>query len=261
MPKISDEFEKLVSDAEAQAFTGWDFSYISGRCVEERPPWDYHGIVLRFLKTSGSLLDLGTGGGELLGSLQPLPKVTVATEGYAPNTAVALSNLRPFGADIVQNFCDDNGRGPQRGALPFRNSAFELVIDRNESYMAEEVFRVLKPGGRFVTQQVGEGNDMELRRVFGTLHGGQGWTLDRATDDVSKAGLVVEEQGRCSTKSRFLDVGALVYFMRAMPWEFPGFSAHKFDRELREVDAEIRSRGRFDVTTTRFYLVARKPEQ
>ena len=31
--------------------------------------------------------------------------------------------------------------------LPFRDSAFDLVIDRHEAYLSAEVFRILHPGG------------------------------------------------------------------------------------------------------------------
>ena len=39
-----------------------------------------------------------------------------------------------------------------RAALPFEDGRFETVIDRHEELVAGEVYRVLRPGGRFITQ-------------------------------------------------------------------------------------------------------------
>ncbi len=33
-------FEDLVAQADAADVTGWDFSWLKGRAIEERPPWE-----------------------------------------------------------------------------------------------------------------------------------------------------------------------------------------------------------------------------
>jgi SAM-dependent methyltransferase len=189
--------------------------------------------------------------------------VTCATEGYQPNTKVALANLRPCGASVVRTWCDDEGRKPRRGALPFRTASFDLVIDRHEPYLPEEVFRVLKKGGQFVTQQVGERNNVELRRLFGVpdrfwSDRFGGWNLTRATDELLKAGFRVKEKRESIVRSRFLDVGAIVYHLRVVPWDVPDFTVSRFEKELRKAHSAIVENGSFDVTTSRFYLIATK---
>jgi len=74
-------FDKLVDEACHQEFSGWDFVYVSNRMIESQPSWDYRQLVLDKIKNATSLLDLDTGGGEFLSSLQPLPPITCATEG------------------------------------------------------------------------------------------------------------------------------------------------------------------------------------
>ena len=46
--------------------------------------------------------------------------------------------------------------------LPFGAGAFELVLNRHEELDPAEVARILAPGGRFLTQQVGSDNWREL---------------------------------------------------------------------------------------------------
>jgi protein-L-isoaspartate O-methyltransferase len=86
------------------------------------------------MKKAESMLDMGTGGGERLASLQPLPKVTYATEAYAPNVPIARKRLEPLGVKVVQIMSDDN--------LPFANKTFDLIINHHEAYSVKEVYRI-----------------------------------------------------------------------------------------------------------------------
>lgn len=61
-------FEKLVSEALQQEFTGWDFSFLEKRCVENPTSWNYRQRILEHIESATSLLDMGTGGGEFLAS-------------------------------------------------------------------------------------------------------------------------------------------------------------------------------------------------
>jgi len=60
---------ELIKQWEAEenfAFQGWDFSHLNGRWHSPEPPWDYKAIVKSYLKDTDILLDMGTGGGEVL---------------------------------------------------------------------------------------------------------------------------------------------------------------------------------------------------
>ena len=91
--------ERLHAE-ETEPFEGWDFSHLQGRMHEDQLSWDYTSIVREALPGAASLLDMGTGGGEFLSSLEPLPPNTHATEGYAPNVPVARARLEPLGIQV-----------------------------------------------------------------------------------------------------------------------------------------------------------------
>ncbi|MCZ7671964.1 MAG: hypothetical protein M5U34_34940 [Chloroflexi bacterium] len=79
-------------------FKGWDFSYIRERMIEESPPWSYKALAMTLMAQADSLLDMGTGGGErLLSMREAWPPQVFATEGYAPNVALARKKLEPWG--------------------------------------------------------------------------------------------------------------------------------------------------------------------
>jgi protein-L-isoaspartate O-methyltransferase len=123
--KDNELFDFLVSEAE-HPFSGWDFSYINSRLVEAPLTWSYSSKILPLIRTSESLLDMGTGGGELLATLSPLPKHTCATEGYKPNVSIAKSKLDPLGVKVVYSKNDEN--------LSFNTEEFELIINRHDYY-------------------------------------------------------------------------------------------------------------------------------
>ena len=235
---------------------GWDFSHIEGRYREEEDlPWDYAAIVRSFLRDEMKLLDTDTGGGEFLLSLGHPYENTAATEGYAPNVALCRERLLPLGIDL--RACDDAAR------IPFDDAAFDMVINRHGDFEPREIKRLLKPGGLFITQQVGDDNDREL--VEAVLPGAEkpfphaNLTVQRAAfEGEGFAILMAEEAFR---PIAFYDVGAFVWFAHIIQWEFPGFSVDRcFDRLLK-LQETVEREGRFGGTIHRYLLAAQKPER
>lgn len=62
-------FHTWIKEAQAAAFSGWDFSWVAGRMIQEDPPWDYPALVRSYITNVHSLLDMGTGDGEFLATL------------------------------------------------------------------------------------------------------------------------------------------------------------------------------------------------
>jgi len=153
-----DRFDELISEAWQHDFAGWNFSFVAKRMLESQPSWDYQQLVLEKIRAANSLLDLDTGGGEFLASLQPLPHQTCATEGYARNVPVAQARLEPLGVHVFDTLATV--------PLPFEDHSFDLVINRHGDFLASEVYRILKSGKRFVTQQVGGKNNIELNAML-----------------------------------------------------------------------------------------------
>jgi hypothetical protein len=253
----SDEFERLIAEAQSQKFSGWDFSWLRDRLVQETPPWDYKQEVVKEFPKIRSLLDLGTGGGEFLSSLEQLPRRTYATEGYLPNVAIARDRLKPLRVDVIRTYSDDNTKRPQVGALPFRTESLDMIIDRHESFVAGEVYRVLK-GGIFLTQQAGSANYPELNGFLGALKTEADWDLQIAKQQISEAGLVVISGREAQLESWFKDIGAVVFYLLAVPWQLEGFTVARYLDKLRELHQLIGQTGSFNVTARRFYLRSMK---
>src|SRR6185437_8831345 len=101
--------------------------------------------------------------------------------------------------------------------------------------------RVLRPGGCFITQQVGVDNDVRLNELLGIPHDvpWEDWRLATARAQLEAAGLRVSAAREAFPVARFYDVGAVVYYLNAVPWQVPGFSVERQRDALRHIHALI----------------------
>ena len=249
----TEELKAIWKNEENCAFIkGWDFSHIHGRCDEGSLPWDYEAVIRSFLKDDIKLLDYDTGGGEFLLSLQHPYENTAATEGYPPNAALCKERLLPLGIDLRE--CSDAAR------IPFDDESFDMIINRHGSFYPPEIWRLLKPGGLFITQQVGSDNDRELVEMVlpGTAKPFPHENLPEQKTQFLDAGFEILRAEEAFVPISFYDVGAFVWFARIIEWEFPGFSVDRcFDR-LLQLQKVIERDGRISGTVHRYLIAAGK---
>lgn len=252
------DFDKRIDfwryEERAAHIHGWDFSHIDDRYTEcAELSWDYREVILKYLKADMKLLDIDTGGGEFLLSLKhPFENIS-ATEAYPPNVELCRNTLLPLGIDFRE--------GDGKGKLPFDDCVFDMVINRHGDFNAEELYRVLKVGGLFVTQQVGAENDRELVELLLPKQKEVPFPEQYIKLTVEKfydAGFKVLDQQESFQPIRFYDVGALVWFARIIEWEFPGFSVDNCLDELCYAQEILDTQGYIEGRAHRFLLVAQK---
>lgn len=255
---LTDRYDRLVEEAMAAPVEGWDFGWLDGRAEGSEPSWSYPALA-RGLLAQGpdGLLDIDTGGGELLASLAeltPLPTGSWATEGWQPNIPVARRRLDPLGVTVLP--------APDADHLPLPDAAVRLVLNRHGRLSAPEVARVLRPGGLLLTQQVGGEDCSELNTLLGAPRSDDpdGWQLNVARRELSAAGLRVTDAREERPTLFFHDIGAVVYQLRLVSWQIPDFGPRRYESALRRLHQRIESDGPLAVRTHRFLLQAvRRP--
>ncbi len=254
-------FEELVAEGAAVPTEGWDFSWFEGRATEARPSWGYARSMADRLAAATAVLDLQTGGGEVLdfalGAAAPeAPALTVATEGWPPNLAKATALLRPRGVAVVAS--------PEDAPLPFADAAFDLVVSRHPvSANWPEIARVLEPGGTYFAQHVGPASVFELVEYFlGPLSQEQrsGRHPDRERAGAEAAGLEIVDLRAERLRVEFHDIAAVVHFLRKVVWMVPGFTVEAYEPQLRALYEQIESEGPFVAHSARHLFDARKPK-
>lgn len=235
---------------------GWDFSCLEHRfdSGENNLPWDFYQIIKQYVKPTDRLLDIDTGGGEFLLSLGHTHALTSATEGYAPNVALCREKFAHLGIDFHEM--------TDAGEMPFAEQEFDVILNRHGRYDVHELFRVLKPDGIFITQQVGEWNDWEL--VKKVLPDAQrkfkGHCLASQVKLFQEAGFEILEHDEAYCPIQFYDTGAFIWFAKVIEWEFMNFSVDSCFENLLAVEQEIQDKGFVSGRIHRFYLVAKKKD-
>jgi hypothetical protein len=141
--------------ASAQPRTGWDFSRM--QTLRAPVPWDYGDVVARYLGPSDDVLDVGTGDGRQFASLtgkfrrglgidtDPEMIRLAAQEHSGPSLEFRVGSARLEGV----------------------TTSFPVIINRHSVLELDAVAAHLKPGGYFITQQVGERNMACVRQALG----------------------------------------------------------------------------------------------
>jgi len=166
-------------------------------------PWDYADIVAQHLQTESDLLDIGTGGGETLLAFAPLFRSAL-------------------GIDIDPGMIDTATRNAHgRSNVTFRLSShelegvpetFDIALNRHAPFSAPALARHLKPGGLFITQQVGERNMGNVKRALGQ----RASSPPVAREMFEGTGLRVVELREYDVEYTVKDVESLVFWLQAL---------------------------------------------
>jgi SAM-dependent methyltransferase len=133
---------------------GWDFT---GMNVLRQPvPWDYHDVVLRYLRSSDVVLDVGTGAGERLRDLAPAFGHGLGID--ADPEMIRLARQNP-GGNLSFRVCSQRLESVPR--------TFHVILDRHAPFDLTAIAAHLRPGGYFITQQVGERNMACVKAALG----------------------------------------------------------------------------------------------
>jgi oxygen-dependent protoporphyrinogen oxidase len=136
------------------------------------------------------------------------PSRIAATESWPPNVELARRRLGPFGVTVAE--------AADEAVLPFGDGSFDLVVSRHPVVTRwTELARVLRPGGAFLSQQIGAGSNRELYEFMtGPQPASDLRSPARAAAQARVAGLEVTDLRSEALRVEFNDVGAVVHFLR-----------------------------------------------
>ena len=234
----------------ARAMKGWS---IDMRKVNLGPetPWNYNERARELLADADVVLDMGTGGGERFSRIcEGSDAKAVATESWPPNVPVAGARLAPLGISVL------HAHGL---SLPLAGDSIDLVINRHEELEPSDVARVLAPGGRVLTQQIGRNYWKELTTVFPRSTPGSGDLFQTYRDGFRDAGLRLIDAQEHDQRVAYHSLGDIVYMLTISPWEVPDFDLERdIDALLALERAYHRGEG-LVLTHSNFVIEAEKP--
>lgn len=250
---VQNELIKSWKREQAQPFTGWDFSYLNGRMIEDQAPWSYSARAADLMKQSSAVIDLGTGGGERLLTLREYwPNKVVVTEDYPPNFKLATERLSPYGVTVVNvSLTDDD-------PMPFANGEFDLVFNRHSSFNSKEIARILAAGGTFLTQQIHGLWAEDLLAAFEAQPQWPDATPEKYLPRLQSVKLHLVDLQEWSGRLTFTDVGAIVYYLKAVPWLVSGFSVETHLKYLLRLQERLDGGEELSFSARKYLIEVRK---
>ncbi|MBN1813739.1 MAG: class I SAM-dependent methyltransferase [Anaerolineae bacterium] len=244
---------KRIADSVGER-EGWDFSRVQD--AREPVPWDYLDVVRRYLRATDRVLDVGTGGGEkllsLVGCFDSALGVDVSTEMIETakkNKAVAQVEAVSFEVMPAE-------------ALRFADDTFDVVLNRHCTVDVRETFRVLRPGGYFITQQVGARNTHNICMLFGCGVGGEYepelfQELPVLAGAFRQLGCRVACAAEYDVRYWFLDVESLLFWFQAIPMP-QDFDVEAHWRQVDHVITEFSTPRGIETNEHRELLIVQK---
>ncbi|MEM7125540.1 MAG: class I SAM-dependent methyltransferase [Chloroflexota bacterium] len=184
----------------------------------ERAPvlWQYEDVVRQYLKPTDRVLDVGTGGGEIFLSLAPYFSEGVGIDSTPKNLEAAQSNLSRQSVGHVSMM------QMEASDLQFGSDEFDVVLLRHLWIYVSEIVPILRPGGYFITQMVGQRSSLNLLDVFGWTPDsfGPNWwqTVSEVADEFRQHGCHVLAQAEYDVPYWFQDIESFIFWMKAVPW-------------------------------------------
>lgn len=214
---------------------------------QSMPIYSSQEIVSKYLNEQTHLAAISLDGGDYISSFENLPPITYAVEAQFEKAEEKLSS---------QNI--KVTRLTSEGKLPFKDERLDVVVNELANYDKYDLYRVVKPGGYILVNQLGSDNYRELINTFlpFRLHGR--WDLESGSRTLSEIGLEivdgVEEHGYV----RFNSLTSFIHFMKEITRV--DISQDRFVNFYGHVLKQIKEKNYYELTTHRFMVVARKKE-
>lgn len=156
---------KKFSYEEVAKEQGWNFVKISPE-IEYLTDYDYYKTVVSVIGHDTTILDIGCGSGEKsLKFFSGTKKVVMLDIEPEMLKKVEENKLKMLTEKEQAKFETKLGNGDAN--LDFEDESFDLVVSRHCGANMSEVFRILKKGGVFVSEDIDDADCIELKEYFG----------------------------------------------------------------------------------------------
>lgn len=223
--------------------------------VDEEDPYtrdfnyDTYSEVSNYLKQEDHLAIVSVDGGEFVSKYPTLPPITYVVEAKPDKANQVLADR-----ELKITTCTKDGK------MPFKDEKLDIVLNELSNYDKFEMFRVLKPGGYVVIDQMGSDNYKEIIGMFIPFRMKGSWDKENCSKTLHDIGFEIVHGLEDRGYIRFKTMASVFHFMRSLSPE----RVDKYELYINfyaSILKTIKEQHFFDLTTHKFMVVAKKPEE
>jgi len=236
---------------------GWDFSKIAKRKKVVGKKWDFLKIIKKYINKETILLDIGTGGGEMLLRVAKFVKKAYGIDKSKSMIITARKNLKKSKLSNVEFILADAKR------LPFPKEFFDVVISRHAPFYAGELFRVLRPGGFFITQQVKEKDKQNIKTIFGRgqmFSQRDGVLMNKYIKELKHKGFKILKKDTYNAVEYYKTIDDLIFLLKNTPI-IPDFDLKKDEKNIKKIEERYKTKYGIKTNLSRFLIVCKKEKK
>ncbi len=210
------------------------------------PNYNPHQVIASYFKEENHVAFVSVDGGEFVNQFDYLPPITYVVEGNVNKANETLANKGVKVTTVTQN-----------GKMPFKDEKIDVIVNELANYDKFEMYRVLKPGGYFIVDQMGSDNYKEIINMFIPFKMKGQWNKEACQDTLKEIGFDIVDGFEDMGHLRFDSLSALLAFIKTI-------SPERVDRYEQFINfyaaalKQLKKNHYYDLTTHRFLVVARK---
>lgn len=218
-----------------------------GLVQQSIPSYSSHEIASKYFHEETHLATISFDGGEYVSQFEYLPPLTYVVEAQNEKAEEKLENRNVKVTKLTTE-----------GKLPFKDERLDVVVNELSNYDKYDLYRVVKPGGYIIVNQMGSDNYKELINIFLPFKLNGRWDKESCSQTLSDIGLEIVESAEDYGYIRFDSLASFIQFMKGMTRT--DVAQERFINFYSHVLKQIKENKYFELTTHRFMVVARKKE-
>ena len=199
------------------------------------PSYEPHRIIEDYLNE-----------GNFTSQFEKLPPITYSVE---LNPTKARETLEEKGVKVTTF--------TSQGKMPFKDEKLDVVVNELSNYDKFEMYRILKPGGYLVVDQLGSDNYKEIINMFIPFKLKGQWNKEACQSTLTEIGFDIVDSYEDVGHIRFHSLSAVLAFMKSISPE----RVEKYEQFMNfyaDVLKKIKKNQFYEITTHKFMVIARK---
>ena len=210
------------------------------------PSYDSHQIIQQYFQEDKHLAVVSVDGGEFTSQFQELPPITYSVE---LNPSKAREKLEDKGIKVTTF--------TSQGKMPFKDEKIDIAVNELSNYDKFEMYRILKPGGYLVVDQLGSDNYKEIINMFIPFKIKGQWNKEACQTTLTDIGFDIVDSYEDIGRIRSTSLSAVLAFMKSISPE----RVERYEQFINfyaDVLKKIKKNHYYEITTHKFMVIAKK---